>query len=155
MTPGEPITLDRLQHGVLALQLDAFLAATPASPSREAFAALRAAIDTLEVPEGLATRLGAITEIALTSGRVRAAHGPGAELALWSLFQKTPKGREVAASIEALNRALAQLQGQTLEHAGAVARAPGAYALTLKTNGCQLVIRFEPAGIRVESVEFG
>jgi hypothetical protein len=155
MTPGEPITLDRLQHDVLALQLDAFLAATPASPSREAFAALRAAIDTLEVPEGLATRLGAITEIALTSGRVRAAHGPGAELALWSLFQKTPKGREVAASIEALNRALAQLQGQTLEHAGAVARAPGAYALTLKTNGCQLVIRFEPAGIRVESVEFG
>jgi hypothetical protein len=155
MTPGEPITLDRLQHDVLALQLDAFLAATPASPSREAFAAMRAAIDTLEVPEGLATRLGAITEIALTSGRVRAAHGPGAELALWSLFQKTPKGREVAASIEALNRALAQLQGQTLEHAGAVARAPGAYALTLKTNGCQLVIRFGPAGIRVESVEFG
>ena len=155
MTPGKPIKLDRLQRDVLALQLDAFLAATPDSPSREAFAALRAAIDTLEVPEELAARLGAISEIALTSGRVRAAHGPGAELALWSLFQKTPQGLEVAASVEALNRTLAQLQGQTLEHAGAVARAPGAYALTLKTAGCQLVIRFEPGGIRVESVEFG
>jgi hypothetical protein len=155
MTPGEPIKLDRLQRDALAPQLDAFLHATSDSPSREAFAALRAAIDTLEVPEELAARLGAITEIALTSGRVRAAHGPGAELALWSLFQKTPKGREIAASIESLNRALAQLQGQTLEHAGAVARAPGAYALTLKTVECQLIIRFEPAGIRVESVEFG
>ncbi|HEX4209073.1 MAG TPA: hypothetical protein VHY56_01670 [Candidatus Binataceae bacterium] len=155
MTPGESIKLDRLQRDALAPQLDAFLAATPDSPSREPFAALRAVLDSLEVPEELAARLGAITELALTSGRVRAAHGPGAELALWSLFQKTPKGREITASIEALNRALAQLQGQTLEHLGAVARAPGAYALTLKTAGCQLVIRFEPAGIRVETVEFG
>jgi hypothetical protein len=155
MTPGEPIKLDRLQRDALAPHLDAFLAATPDSPSRESFAALRAAIDSLEVPEELATRLSAITELALTSGRARSAHGPGAELALWSLFLKTPKGREMAASVEALNRALTQLQGQTIEHAGAVGRGPGAYALTLKTAGCQLVIRFEPAGIRVESVEFG
>jgi hypothetical protein len=154
MTPGEPIKLDRLQRDALAPQLDAFLDATPDSPSREAFAALRAAIDALVIPEELAARLSAITELALTSGRARAAHGPGAELALWSLFQKTPKGREIAASIDALNRALTQLQGQTLEHAGAATRGPGAYALTLKTSGCQLVIRFESAGIRVESVEF-
>ncbi|HTT77451.1 MAG TPA: hypothetical protein VMF50_15920 [Candidatus Binataceae bacterium] len=155
MTAGDPIKLERLQRDVLAPQLDAFLAATPDSPSRETFAALRAAINTLEVPGELATRLGAITEIALTSGRVRAAHGPGAELALWSLYQKTPQGRDAAASLDALNRALGGLQGQTLEHAGTVARAPGAYALTLKTTGCQLVIRFEPAGVRLESVEFG
>jgi hypothetical protein len=149
------IKLDRLQRDALAPQLDAFLEATPASPSREAYAALREALDTLEVPEELVGRLGAITEMALTSGRVRAAYGPGAELALWSLYQKTPKGQEIAASIEALNRALLELHGQTLEHAGAAARGPGAYALTLKTAECQLVIRFEPAGIRVESVEFG
>jgi hypothetical protein len=157
MAPGGPaaIKLDRLQRDALAPQLDAFLEATPDSPSREAYAALRDAIDTLEVPEEMAGRLGAITEMALTSGRVRAAYGPGAELALWALYQKTPKGQDIAASIEALNRALVQLHGQTLEHVGAVARGPGSYALTLKTAECQLVIRFEPAGIRVESVEFG
>ncbi|MGA2409028.1 MAG: hypothetical protein ABSG46_01385 [Candidatus Binataceae bacterium] len=157
MSSGGPIVikLDRLQRDVLALQLDAFLEAAPDSASRASYLALRDAIDTLEVPDEMAARLGAITEVAITSGRVRAAHGPGAELALWALYQKTPRGRESAASIEALNRALSQLQGQTIEHLNAVARGPGAYSLTIKTAECQLIIRFEPAGIRVESVEFG
>jgi len=155
MNPGEPIKLDRLQRDVLVLQLDAFLEAAPDSASRAAYIALRAAIDELEVPDAMAARLGAIAEVAISSGRARAAHGPGAELALWSLYQKTPRGRANAASIEALNRALGQLDGQTLEHLNAAARGPGAYSLTIKTAECQLVIRFEPEGIRVESVEFG
>jgi hypothetical protein len=155
MGEGNSIKLDRLQRDALAPQLDAFLAATSDLEGLEAYSALREAIGRLEVPEELCARLGAITEIAITSGRVRAAHGPGAELALWSLYQKTPKGKAVAASITALNHALGGLQGQPLEHALAIARGPGAYALTLKTAECQLTIRFEPDGVRVESAEFG
>lgn len=155
MNSGEPIKLDRLQRDVLVLQLDAFIEAARDPASRVQYLALRDAIDASEVPDEMAARLGAITEVAITSGRVRAAHGPGAELALWALYQKTPRGRESAASIEALNRALGQLQGQALEHINAVARSPGAYSLTIRTAECQLMIRFEPAGIRVESVEFG
>jgi len=155
MGEGESIKLDRLQRDALAPQIDAFLAATSDTAAREAYSALRVAVERLEVPEELAARLGAITEIAITSGRVRAAHGPGAELALWSLYQKTPKGKAIAASIAALNHALGELQGQPLEHALAIARGPGAYALTLKTAECQLTIRFEPDGVRVESAEFG
>jgi len=86
---------------------------------------------------------------------VREAYGPGAELALWGLFQKTPRGRDIAASVAALNAALKPLAGQTIESLNAVARAPGAYALTIKTDQCQLVIRFEPAGVRIESLEVG
>ena len=155
MAAGESIKLDRLQRDALAPQLDAFLAVTPDGAARDAYSALREAIDRLEVPEELSARLGAITEIAITGGRVRAAHGPGAELALWSLYQKTPKGKAIAGSISALNQALAEIQGQPLEHAAAIARGPGAYALTLKTAGCELTIRFEPDGVRVESAEFG
>jgi len=32
-------------------------------------------------------------------------------------------------------------------------RGPGSWTLTVKTSGCQLVIRFERDGVRVESLE--
>ena len=120
---------------------------------REVYLALKAAIDTLDVPANLQARLGAIVEVALTSGRVRRLFGPGAELSLNSLFMKTPRGREVAASLAELNKALASLKGRTVEQITSTQRSPGAYALTLKTSGCQIVIRFEQAGVRVESLE--
>lgn len=152
---NEPLKLDRLHRDILAPQLDAFIAAAPDAAARAPYEALRAALDMLEVPPELAARLGAIAELAITSGRVRSAYGPGAELALWALFQKTPRGRDIAASVAALNTALKPLEGQTIESLNAIARAPGAYALTIKTAQCELVIRFEPAGVRLESLEVG
>ncbi len=149
------VTLDELQRDLLLPQLEAFLAAAPDQEARAHYAALRAAITGLEVPDELAGRLGSITEVLLTSGKIRSAHGPGSELALWALYQKTPRGRDLMASVEGVNAALKELNGQSLEFAGAVARGPGAYALTLRTGELQMVIRFEPAGIRIESVDFG
>jgi hypothetical protein len=151
----EPLRLERLHRDILAPQLDAFIAAAPDATARAPYEVLRAALDTLEVPPELAARLGAIAELAITSGRVRSAYGPGAELALWALYQKTPRGREIAASVAALNAALKPLEGQTIESLNAIARAPGAYALTIKTAQCELVIRFEPAGVRLESLDVG
>jgi hypothetical protein len=152
-TPGESITLDSLQHDILVPQIQAFLDATADPEAREVYLALKSAIDTLEVPANLQARLGAIVEVALTSGRVRRLFGPGAELSLNALFMKTPRGREVTSSLAELNKALASLKGQAVEQITATQRSPGAYALTLKTSGCQLVIRFEQAGVRVESLE--
>lgn len=150
-----PLKIDQLHRDILVPQLDAFVAAAPDAAARAPYEALRAALDTLNVPPALAARLGAIAELAITSGRVREAYGPGAELALWGLFQKTPRGREIAASVAALNAALKPLAGQTIESLSAATRAPGAYALTIKTDQCQVVIRFEPAGVRIESLEVG
>lgn len=152
---NEPLKLERLQRDLLAPQLDVFIAAAPDAVARAPYVALRAALDTLEVPAALTARLGAIAELAITSGRVREASGPGAELALWALFQKTPRGREMADSVAALNTAMQPLAGQAIEAVTAIARAPGAYALTIKTDQCQMVIRFEPAGVRIESLEVG
>jgi hypothetical protein len=139
----ESLRLDRLQGDILLPQLESFLAAAPD------------AIYDLEVPPELAERLGAIAEVLLTSGRVRNLYGPGAELSLWSLFQKTPRGREVASSIEAANSALKRLSGQAIEGISATARGPAAYALIIRTVEVQVVVRFEPAGIRLENVEVG
>jgi hypothetical protein len=150
---AEPVTLDTLQHDILVPQIQAFLDATTDPQAREVYLALKSAIDKLEVPAELQLRLGAIVEVALTSGRVRRLFGPGAELSLNSLFMKLPRGREVAQSLAELNKALATLKGQTVEQMSAAQRSPGAYALTLKTSGGQLVIRFEQAGVRVESLE--
>jgi len=151
----EPLKLDRLHRDILAPQLDVFIAAAPDATARAPYEALRAALDTLEVPPELAARLGAIAELAITSGRVREAYGPGAELALWALYQKTPRGREIAESVVELNAAMKPLAGQAIEGVTAISRAPGAYALTIKTDQCQMVIRFEPAGVRIESLEVG
>jgi hypothetical protein len=151
--PGESITLDSLQHDILVPQIQAFLDATNDPQAREVYLALKTAIESMEVPADLQLRLGAIVEVALTSGRIRRLFGPAAELSVNALFLKTPRGREVAISLAELNKALASLKGQTVEQITSTQRSPGAYSLTLKTSGCQIVIRFEPAGVRVESLE--
>jgi hypothetical protein len=150
---GESLKLDRLQRDVIAPQIDALLAAVSDPESRERYLALKEAVDRFEVPPPLLAPLGALAEMSISSGRVRRTFGPGAELALWSLFQKTPRGREIAASVASLNAALKQIEGQALESVSATMRGPGAYALTVKTAQCQLAIRFDSAGVRVESLE--
>jgi hypothetical protein len=150
---GESITLDTLQRDILIPQIQAFLDATNDPQAREVYQALKSAVESLEVPLNLQLRLGAIVEVALTSGRVRRLFGPAAELSLNALFTKTPRGREIAQSLAELNKALASLKGQTVEQITTTQRAPGAYSLTLKTSNCQLVIRFEQSGVRVESLE--
>jgi hypothetical protein len=151
----QPIKLNELQRDVLTPQIDAFMAAAPDASARETYSALRQVITELEVPPASAGALGTIIEVLLSSGRVRKLYGPGAELSLWSLFQKTPRGLELTASIASINTALRPLQGQPLEFISVVARAPGAYGLTLCTAQYQMVLRFEPSGVRVESIELG
>lgn len=149
----QPIALDPLQRDVLVPQIQAFLDATTDPQAREVYLALKTAIESLEIPADLQPRLGAIVEVALTSGRVRRLFGPAAELSLNSLFTKTPRGREVAISLAELNKALATLKGQTVEQITSSQKSPGTYSLTLKTTNCQLIIRFEQSGVRVESLE--
>jgi len=152
-TSSEAIALDTLQRDVLIPQIQAFLDATADAEARAVYQALLAAVEAMSIPPELQLRLGVIVEVALSSGRVRKLFGPGAELGLQALFVKTPRGREVATSISEVNQALGELSGQTVEHVTTTNRGPGAYALTLKTDKCQIVIRFEQAGVRVESLE--
>ncbi len=151
--PTAALALDQLQRDVLLPQIQAFVEATTDPAAREVYGALKDAVERGEVPAPLQARLGAIVEIALSSGRVRKLFGPAAELALNALYQKTPRGRELAQSIREVNGALARLAGQPIEEVAASLKSPGSYALTLRTSGYQVVVRFEQTGIRVESIE--
>ena len=151
--PLEIVKLDPLQRDLLIPQIQAFLDATSDAAARESYGALKAAVESMAVSSEHQARLGTIVEVALQSGRIRRLFGPGAELSLNALFQKTPRGREIARSLQELNTALSNLKGDTVEEVSAAARGPGSWALTVKTNGCQLVIGFERNGVRVESLE--
>ncbi len=150
---GEALKLDTLQRDLLSAQIRDFLAAAPESSGREAFVALKDAVETMEVPPELAPRLDAIVELLLSSGRARHMYGPAAELALSALFQKTSRGKTIAASIQELNGALAKLKGRPLEEISASLRKPGVYALTINAGGYRIAVRFAPEGASVESVE--
>jgi hypothetical protein len=153
MAEDDSLKLDSLQRDLLIPQIQAFIDATSDAAARKSYLALKSAVEAMEVAPEHQVRLGAIVEVALQSGRIRKLFGPGAELALNALFQKTPRGREIAQSLRELNTALLRLKGDTVEEISAGLRAPGAWALTVKTAGCQLVIRFEPNGVRVESLD--
>jgi hypothetical protein len=152
---GEMLKLDTLQRDLLCAQIREFLDAAPDSPGRDAFVALTDAVETMEVPPELAPRLDAVVELLLSSGRARHVYGPAAELALSALFQKTSRGKSIAASIHELNGALAKLKGQPLEEISVSLRKPGVYSLTINAGGYRIAVRFAPEGASVESVEVG
>jgi len=150
---SDALKLDTLQRDLLLAQIRDFVAAAPESPGRDAFVALNDAVEKMEVPAELAPRLDAIVELLLSSGRARHMYGPVAELALYALFQKTPRGKAIAASIHELNGALARLKGEPLEEISASLRKPGVYILTIKAGGYRVALRFAPDGAGVDSVE--
>ncbi len=150
-----PLTLDDLQRQVLLQQIALFAQANPDPQAQQDYQALADAAARMEIPAALLPRLSAILEISLSGDRIRRTSGPGAHLALMALFQKTPRGKALAAEVGALNTALAQLSNQQLTEISAAQRGPGTYTLTLGTPACRMVIRFEPGGVRVESLDVG
>ncbi len=150
---SQPLKLDALQRDLLIPQIQAFVDATSDAAAREGYQALKSDVEAMAVAPENQQRLGVILEVALQSGRIRRLFGPGAELSLNALFQKTPRGREIAQSLQELNTALARLKGGTVEEMTAALRAPGSWGLTVKTSGFHLVIRFGHDGVRVESLE--
>jgi hypothetical protein len=151
----ESLKLDDLQRQVMLQQIAAFAQANPDPQAQADYSTLADAVTRLEVPPALIPRLTAILEISLGGDRIRRTAGPGAHLALMALFQKTPRGKALAAQLASLNAALAQLKNQQLTEIGAAQRGPGIYTLTIGTPACRMVIRFEPDGVRIESLDVG
>jgi hypothetical protein len=150
----EPLRLDDLQRGVLLPRLEAFLAAVPDPNARQPYLELKQALERLEVEPRLQAHLAALIEVILSSGgRLRREAGPAAEASLVSLFQKTPRGRQIAAALSSLNTALARLTGQRIESVSASSRAPGVHVLAIATEQLRVALRFEPSGATVESLE--
>jgi hypothetical protein len=127
-------------------------AAVPDGEYAETLAAILAALEDGYVLDEHAPEVDRLLTLALQSGRVRALYGPGGEQAALRLFRKLPSGRELAATARAVNDALGALSGRTLEQASISAVGPGAFTLTLVTDGAELSVKLDRQGVRVGSV---
>jgi hypothetical protein len=152
---AEALRLDELQRDLLCSLIQSFIAAAPQSDAREAYVALLDAVAKMEVAPEFVPAMGAIVEVALSTGRIRNMFGPAAELTLAALFRKTPRGEAIAGSLHELNRALAKLKDQPLGEISAALRKPGVYTLSIASGEYRIIVRFDQEGAAVESVETG
>lgn len=152
---AEALKLDELQRDLLSSLIRDFISAAPESAGRQVYVALEDAVAKMEVPAELAPSMGAIVEVALSTGHIRGIFGPAAELALSALFRKTPRGQTILRSLHEINRALAKLKGQPLGEISAALRKPGVYTLMINSGELRIVIRFDHDGAAVETVETG
>jgi hypothetical protein len=106
----------------------------------------------LDIPPELGPHLGIMIESSIITGNAKR-FGAGVQQSMVALFQKTLQGKGIADSIRAINAALEKVKGHAIEQASATLRAPGSYALTLKTDQMMMVIIFDRTGLSIESLE--
>jgi hypothetical protein len=128
-------------------------AADPALKDR--YAAVSAAVNEAEVPERHLGLFSQVLEFLLDSGRVIDRYGAEGEQALLRLYQKTPRGQELARGVAELNRALQVLQGQAIEEVTFTARGPGRYRLGIGTDRCEIAVGIDKRGLAIEGLEVG
>ena len=109
--------------------------------------------DGREIEGAHADELDRLLTLALQSGRARALYGPGGEQAALRAFRKLPTGSELTQSTKAVDEALASLRGRPLDRLTVTAVGPGAFTLSVATDGPQLTVRLDRQGARVTSVE--
>lgn len=129
------------------------LARPLADDARATYERFREAVDAgIEIPSELIPYLGMMIESSIITGNAKR-FGAGVQQSMVALFQKLPNGKAITESIVAVNAALEKVRGQAIEQISTTLRAPGAYAVTLKTEQLQIVIIFDRAGLSIESLE--
>jgi hypothetical protein len=147
------LTLDEFERSIVVPRIQSFIDAATDADARATFTELREAAANGAVAAHLQSRLGSVIDVALASGVVRREAGPAAANALAALYRRTPQGRQIGASLDSINNALGALAGHTIEAIGVTMRAPGVYALKLRTGQVEIVISLAPSGAAVESLE--
>ena len=149
----EGLELDALQREVLGEEVAALVAGLQSPQARASWEELAGAVAEGSVPEPLLPRLESALEMSLQTGRARKIHGADGEQALLRLFHRTPRGAAARRSTEAVNAALRQLAGQTLEGLLVTSQGPGVFRLGLSTDRCRLSLEIDRHGVTVESLE--
>jgi hypothetical protein len=146
------LSLDELQQDILSREVRAFVRGWADPEAQARYAALLHAVESGAVGEEHIDTLAGLLAVVLESGRVRALYGPAGENSLLSLFQKTPQGSSLAQMANAVNQALTGLEQQVLAGITFRSTGPGAWALTLQTDRCELSVRIDRRGIHVENL---
>jgi hypothetical protein len=146
------LSLDELQQDILTREVRAFVHGWADPEAQARYTALLHAVESGVVNEEHVNTLAGLLAVVLESGRVRALYGPAGENSLLSLFQKTPPGSALAQMANAVNQALTGLEQQILAGITFHSSGPGAWALTLQTDRCELTVRIDRRGIQVENL---
>jgi hypothetical protein len=151
--PETGIQLDSTQREVILGEIKNMLAAPLSADARAPYEELRKCVEeNLDLPPELNPYLSIVIESAIITGNAKR-YGAGVQQSMVALFQKTTRGKAIADSIDAINAALDKVKGHVIEQVSTTLRAPGSYALTLKTDQLQMVIVFDRAGLSIESLE--
>ncbi len=149
---SRPVKLTGEAAEVALGEAQAVLALVSDGERRGKLADLVAAVGEGQVEGEQAEALEELLELGLQSGRLRAVYGPGGEQAALRVYRQLPRGRELGDSARALTRALATLEGRTLDSIRLQALGPGAFQLTLAADGFELSLRLDQQGARVAGV---
>lgn len=156
-TSTEPtnLRLSATEQELVGAETRAFAALHQDPATRERYVALADLVETGVVPAERLDQLGTILEIGLQSGRIRRMYGPDGEMALGRIFQRTPRGQSATAAAAAVTDALQALRGQIIDELRVTALGPGAYSILFDTRQCQLTVRLDRNGVRVDNVALG
>src|SRR5207302_10254718 len=119
-------------------EAQAVLALVQDEERRGRLAALVAAIGEGEVDEVEAEALEELLELGLQTGRLRALYGPGGEQAALKIYRQLPRGKQTSEAAREVSRALASLEGKTIESIAVQAVGPAAFVLSLSAGGAEL-----------------
>ena len=122
---------------------------------RAPYELMAAAVEAGEVPDEVASAVGALAALALETGRARSVHGPAGVRALISVWKRTPQGVEAAQQVDELNTALTALRGLPLESVRVAVTGPGAFSISIATPGYEVRLAIDNSGVRLASLNVG
>jgi hypothetical protein len=149
------LRLSAAEQELIAAETRAFAALHRDPKTKDRYLALAENVEAGIVPSERLDQLGTILEIGLQSGRIRRMYGADGEMALGRVFQRTPRGRSATAEAADVTAALEALRGQIIDDLRVTAVGPGAYSILVDTRQCQLTIRLDRDGVRIDNVALG
>ncbi|HEX6507224.1 MAG TPA: hypothetical protein VF221_06280 [Chloroflexota bacterium] len=147
--------ISAIEGELLVPEIRSFAGALHDETARARYEELRVAVEDGEVGDELIGHLGNVLEIGLQSGRLRRFYGADGEATLARVFRRTPSGVALSEAASDVTHALTALHGQNLEDIQVSALGPGSYGLTIDTDRCQINLRLDRSGVRVENVAIG
>ncbi len=148
------VVLTGEERELLQAELAALLPAL-SGERRNAYQALANAVNEGSIPPELTGLLEGLLQLALETGRARRLYRAEGERILTDLFRKTPMGQELSRSLQEVNKALATLEGQTLQSVRVALRTLGHFTITIETNAVVITIALRPHSVTVDSVSIG
>jgi hypothetical protein len=142
------VNLEPAEAEVVSLEATAFARALPDPAARARYEALAAAATAGAVPEELMGPLQTMVELVFERGL------PTNRAVLQAVYARTPRGQQQAGAVREVNRALHNLEGQTLAQLR-VGTGPSGQTLSIETDRVRVQLEFDRRGVRVTQLEGG